>query len=76
MTEEKAIVYQDEAKTSPLQKSVDVQQVPVTKQRLRFLVVTLVVAGAIGYLIFSGMRDTMGYYLTVSELIAQTSETV
>lgn len=45
----------------------------VKKRRLRFLVMTLVVTGTIAYLMFSGMQDTMGYYLTVSEVIEQDS---
>ena len=44
---------------------------PVKKRRLRFLVMTLVVTGTIAYLMFSGMQDTMGYYLTVTEVLAQ-----
>lgn len=42
------------------------------KQRLRFVMLSLVVSCIIGYLIYSGIRDTMGYYLTVSELIEQS----
>jgi cytochrome c-type biogenesis protein CcmE len=43
----------------------------IKTRRLRFLVMTLVVIGTIGYLMFSGMQDTMGYYLTVSEIVGQ-----
>lgn len=48
----------------------------VRSQRLRFLMVTIGVMCLIGYLIYAGMRDTMGYYLTVSELMTQTETTV
>jgi cytochrome c-type biogenesis protein CcmE len=44
------------------------------KRRFHFVMLTLVVMGIIGYLIFSGMQDTMGYYLTVSELIEQSPQ--
>lgn len=46
----------------------------IKKRRFRFVMLTLVVMCIIGYLIFSGMQDTMGYYLTVSELIEQSPQ--
>lgn len=35
---------------------------------------SIVVVGVIGYLIYTGIRDTMAYYLTVSEVLALSSE--
>jgi len=34
----------------------------------------LVVVSVVGYLIYTGVRDTMTYYLTVSEVLAQTPD--
>ena len=44
------------------------------KQRFKLIVITLVVMGAVGYLIYTGTRDTMAYYLTVSELMKSGSQ--
>ncbi len=44
------------------------------KKRLRLILVTLVTMGIIGYLIYTGVSDTMVYYLKVSELLEQTVE--
>jgi cytochrome c-type biogenesis protein CcmE len=46
----------------------------VDKKRIRLILVTLVTMGIIGYLIYSGVSDTMVYYLKVSELLEQTVE--
>ena len=43
-------------------------------KRLRLILVTLVTMGIIGYLIYTGVSDTMVYYLKVSELLEQTAE--
>jgi cytochrome c-type biogenesis protein CcmE len=43
------------------------------QRRFRFLLMTLGVTAVITYLIYTGMRDTMGYYLTVSELLTHTA---
>jgi len=40
-------------------------------QRRQVLIAVLIVAGALGYLVFSGMQDTMVFYYTVSEVAAQ-----
>lgn len=44
------------------------------KKRLRLILVTLATMGIIGYLIYTGVSDTMVYYLQVSELLAHTAE--
>jgi cytochrome c-type biogenesis protein CcmE len=44
----------------------------VKKQR-KFLVGGLTVAGVVGYLMFTGMRDSMVYYHTPSELVAKVA---
>ncbi len=41
------------------------------KRRLKFIVVSSIVLAIIGYLTYTGIRDTMAYYLTVSELLAR-----
>ncbi|PIE36246.1 cytochrome c biogenesis protein CcmE [candidate division KSB3 bacterium] len=55
-------IYQEEEFVGP-------PETAARKQRLRSIMLTLAVIGIIVYLIYSGMRDTMGYYLTVSELV-------
>jgi len=42
-------------------------------QRRQVLIAVLIVAGALGYLVFSGMQDTMVFYYTVSEVAAQST---
>jgi cytochrome c-type biogenesis protein CcmE len=41
------------------------------KRRLKIIMVSSIVLSIIGYLTYSGIRDTMVYYLTVSELLAK-----
>ncbi len=41
------------------------------KRRLKIIVVSSIVLSIIGYLTYTGIRDTMAYYLTVSELLAK-----
>jgi cytochrome c-type biogenesis protein CcmE len=41
------------------------------KRRLKIIVVSSIVLCIIGYLTYTGIRDTMTYYLTVSELLAK-----
>ena len=41
---------------------------------LKFLVAGIVILGAISYLMFSGINDSMVYYYTVSEMVAQGAE--
>jgi len=54
----------------PLTYAMIVTQAPDRKkQRFKLIVITLVVMGVVGYLIYTGARDTMAYYLTVSELL-------
>ncbi len=38
------------------------------------ILVSFVILAVIGYLIYAGLRDTMTYYLTVSEVLASTIE--
>ena len=42
--------------------------------RKQVVIATVVVATALGYLVFSGMRDTMVFYYTVSEVMSQRDE--
>jgi cytochrome c-type biogenesis protein CcmE len=41
------------------------------KKRLRFIISGIILASALGYLIYTGMRGTVRYYMTVSELMAK-----
>ena len=41
------------------------------KRRLKIIVVSSIVLSIIGYLTYTGIRDTMAYFLTVSELLAR-----
>jgi len=41
------------------------------KRRLQVTVISLILFSIIGYLTYTGIRDTMAYYLTVSELLAK-----
>jgi cytochrome c-type biogenesis protein CcmE len=38
------------------------------------VIISIVVLMAIGYLVYTGLRDTMVFYLTVSEVLAKTPE--
>lgn len=40
-------------------------------KRFRLVLIGLLAMSVIGYLVYTGLRDTMVYYLTVSELIAK-----
>lgn len=40
-------------------------------QRRQIVIVSIVIVGALAYLMFSGMRDTMVFYYTVSEVVDQ-----
>lgn len=44
------------------------------KRRSKLIFITLVALCIIGYLVYAGIRDTMLYYLTVSELIQQGAQ--
>ncbi len=44
------------------------------KKKIKPLIVSCVIFLVIGYLIYAGLRDTMTYYLTVSEVLASTTE--
>ncbi len=74
MTSEETTLYSMQEETQETQEYLDKRQKAEKAQRYRFLILTLIVAGIIGYLIFTGMRDTMGYYLTVSEILAQSGQ--
>jgi cytochrome c-type biogenesis protein CcmE len=39
------------------------------KRRRKFIIISFVATCIIGYLVYTGIRDTMLYYLTVSELV-------
>lgn len=43
-------------------------------RRFQVVAVAVVAVAALGYLVFSGMRDTMVFYYTVSEVMAQPVE--
>ncbi len=42
--------------------------------KLKFIVAIVIIAGAISYLVFSGVKDTMVYYLTIDELQAKVPD--
>lgn len=42
------------------------------KRRVKPIFVGLIIASVIGYLIYTGIRDTGAYYLTVTELLAKS----
>ena len=42
------------------------------KGKLKFIIAIVLIAGALSYLVFAGVKDTMVYYLTISELEAKT----
>jgi cytochrome c-type biogenesis protein CcmE len=44
------------------------------KPKFKPILISMVVLSVIAYLIYTGIRDTMTYYLTVSEVLAQSSE--
>jgi cytochrome c-type biogenesis protein CcmE len=46
------------------------------KKRIKYkpIILSAVVLTVIGYLIYTGLRDTMIFYLTVSEVMAKTPE--
>lgn len=41
------------------------------KLKSKPIIISMVVVSVVGYLIYTGIRDTMTYYLTVSEVLAQ-----
>ncbi len=42
------------------------------KNQLKFIVAIVIIVGALSYLVFAGVKETMVYYLTVSELESKT----
>lgn len=44
------------------------------KRNTRFLVGSMVIVGAIAYLMYAGIRETSSYYLTVPEFVAKRHE--
>jgi cytochrome c-type biogenesis protein CcmE len=44
------------------------------RRKLRPLLITVIVTSVIGYLTYTGLRDTMTYYLSVPEVLANPSE--
>ena len=45
------------------------------RKKLKPIIISAVILSIIGYLIYSGLRDTMTYYFTVSEVLAKTTAT-
>jgi cytochrome c-type biogenesis protein CcmE len=43
-------------------------------KRMQLILVTLAIMGVLGYLMYTGVSETMLYYLTVSELLDQSIE--
>ena len=43
----------------------------VKKGKRKLILITVLAVSVIGYLVYAGVRDTMVYYLTVSELVQQ-----
>ena len=43
------------------------------QKKVRFLVGSLLIVGAIGYLITMGISNTSSYFFTVDELLSQTT---
>ena len=44
------------------------------KGKLKFIFAILIIAGALSYLVFSGVKDTMVYYFTIDELQAKVPD--
>jgi cytochrome c-type biogenesis protein CcmE len=44
------------------------------KRRTKLILISLIAVSIFGYLIYTGLRDTMTYYLTVPEVLAGTTE--
>jgi cytochrome c-type biogenesis protein CcmE len=44
------------------------------KHRTKLILITVVAMAVIGYLVYTGITDTMVYYLTVSELVQNGSQ--
>ncbi len=44
------------------------------KGKRKLILITVLAMSVIGYLVYAGIRDTMLYYLTVSELIQQGAQ--
>ena len=44
------------------------------KNKLKFIVAILIIVSALAYLVYGGVRDTMVYYLTVTELKERVPE--
>jgi cytochrome c-type biogenesis protein CcmE len=44
---------------------------PVKRRKVKFILIIVVATLLIAYLVYAGIRDTMVYYLTVSQLIEQ-----
>jgi cytochrome c-type biogenesis protein CcmE len=45
--------------------------IKLKKRRVKILIISLVTLSIFGYLIYTGVRDTMTYYLTVPEVLAK-----
>lgn len=71
MPQEQALIEQSTINIATDTLTDEPPRTSVRQRRLRFLLMTIGVTCLISYLIYSGMRDTMGYYLTVTELLAQ-----
>jgi len=43
-------------------------------KKIKPLIISVVILSVIGYLVYAGVRDTMTYYLNVSEVLANPHE--
>ncbi|MBW2621556.1 MAG: cytochrome c maturation protein CcmE [Deltaproteobacteria bacterium] len=43
-------------------------------KNLKPIIISVVILAVVGYLVYAGLRDTMTYYLTVSEVLANPPE--
>jgi len=44
------------------------------KPKMKPILVSMLIVSIVGYLVYTGIRDTMTYYLSVSEVLAQTPD--
>jgi len=44
------------------------------KGKLKFIIAIVIIVGALSYLVFSGVKDAMVYYLTIDELQAKVPD--
>jgi len=44
------------------------------KPKMKPILISMLIVSIVGYLVYTGIRDTMTYYLSVSEVLAQTPD--